>query len=890
MIRRLQFAFSYAFRNMLRDRQRAAFTILSVCVGIATVVALRALGLMIGDALTTNAQAFLRGDVRAIGPASISINLLDLGGDDSPFTANNMPAITEWAEERGYALTFVTNSELMQAAVVEDGRAGTPALTLGYFIDPDVYPFYDIIRAEEPAGVLLAELFSGPNQVVLGRRLAEQIGASVGDVIRIGAADNLHAVTGIVPDSAETTFEGPQSLFFSFVYLDRAELPDFGLPVAADRAYLKLPPGTDQAAVEREAGTDWRQFSPRGTRLRITTANETMLENQQIADLLSRFVMILSLVGLVIGGVGILNTMLVAVNRRAGEIAVLKTLGLQGDDISLVFVAEAILAGLAGSVLGVGLGFGLSYVARNLGQQIFAVALPWRLYLDPLLLGLGLGVTATVFFSFLPTITAARIRPNLVLRQEPGGLVRAGKRWTLLSLALLIIGFGLLIDLIIGDLFFINVPGILTPGIVFTLGVFIVIMFMLLMSWVLVWLMGRLPAFRNPNLQIAIRGLTLHRSRTALAMLSLVVGMVALSGTLIMARSISLLLYTSVSQPLGGNVIILPLPVMQETVHNRLDALEGVRAYRDIRFSTTTSLRAINGDRQYNDWFDYDDPQSAMRSVQLEGLMGVRVHGEPQRGTLVAGRYLTAEDAGQPLITIPYLPEWDVYGVGVGSTFTYFERNGGQRTYEVVGVVAPPPDAGLIPFSLNDSAVQAPLEMVPSGVPFDLTIVDARPDAVNEVMAAVAAVPGVFVFDISLFDSMLNRLAEQMAALPLLVAVLSLFASAALIATTVALATMERQRQIAMLKAIGVSRWQVLGQLLVENGIVGVVGGLLSLAPTLLILGLIPTLTMGVIRLPVPWDLVALMLALAILVTIGATLVTAWGASGEKPLVALRHE
>jgi ABC-type antimicrobial peptide transport system permease subunit len=93
-----------------------------------------------------------------------------------------------------------------------------------------------------------------------------------------------------------------------------------------------------------------------------------------------------------------------------------------------------------------------------------------------------------------------------------------------------------------------------------------------------------------------------------------------------------------------------------------------------------------------------------------------------------------------------------------------------------------------------------------------------------------------------------------------------------------------------MLKAIGVSRWQALGQLLAENGIIGITGGIISLLPSLLILLLVPTLTQGIVTMPIPVDLVLLMLALSVLITIGATLVTAWGASGEKPLVALRYE
>src|SRR5215470_16742876 len=63
MLNRLRFALGYAFRNMWRDQQRTAFALFSIAAGVATVVALRMLGLMLTDALTSNVQAFLRGDI-----------------------------------------------------------------------------------------------------------------------------------------------------------------------------------------------------------------------------------------------------------------------------------------------------------------------------------------------------------------------------------------------------------------------------------------------------------------------------------------------------------------------------------------------------------------------------------------------------------------------------------------------------------------------------------------------------------------------------------------------------------------------------------------------------------------------------------------------------------
>jgi putative ABC transport system permease protein len=92
------------------------------------------------------------------------------------------------------------------------------------------------------------------------------------------------------------------------------------------------------------------------------------------------------------------------------------------------------------------------------------------------------------------------------------------------------------------------------------------------------------------------------------------------------------------------------------------------------------------------------------------------------------------------------------------------------------------------------------------------------------------------------------------------------------------------------LKALGVKRQQALNHLLIENAIVGAVGGIISLLPTILIIQVVPALTQGLVRLPLPVDLVVILFGLAVGITMGATLLTAWSASGEKPLNALRYE
>jgi len=898
MFSALRFAVRYALRNLWRDRRRTAFALFSVAAGVATVVALRWLGLMLTDALTTNTQAFLRADFRA---STRNTGFRFAAYNDSreaPIDEVLMTRISTWASKNNIEVQFIRSSELMQIAVIHNQVAGMPAFLTVSFIDSERYPFYDVIRAETPTRTILSDLMrAGPDSTVLGKRLATQLGATVGDQVRIGPSKTLYTVRGIVPDTAESILNDPAALIFSFAYLDKSELPNFDIPPnTATRAYFKIPADMNL----RTATDSFLANFPRAATTQpwaLDTSAEVLRTNQTFADALSRFVLLLSLIGLVIGGVGIINTMWVAVNRRSAEIAVLKTLGLKGRSVSLIFLIESALYGLLGSLLGGVLGMLLSLVARNVGEQAVGVALPWRFYFEPILIGGVLGIGITICFCLLPTLMAGRVRPLNVLRQGSIPLARAGCLPSIISLTVLTLGLGAVVDAIIGNNSFPIVPIIrkavpIPLGILGTFVVLLLIGLVLGVMWLLVWVLGHIPTLRLPDLRIAIRGLSMHRDRTAFSLMALIIGMTALSGTLIMTRSLNILLYTSLSEPLGGNVIAIPLLPVMDQVNQTLTNNPDVAGYRVVRFVPNARLVAINSNRSFrNTLVNSQDWQTQILARQLDLLIGVRVVGSPARGKLMAGRFLGPDDEAQSRIVIPYAPELDTFGVKVGSKLTY--RIGSparEQTFEVVGIVMPDARAGFIPFSLSDSAMQVPLTSVPGAVPFDVVIADVKTEGVAKTLGALGNIPGAFVFDITIFDSLLSRFLNQFAALPLLVAGLSLFAAGALIASTVSLATMERRRQIGIFKVIGMKRRQVLRQLLLENGVVGFSGGLMSLLPTLFIIALAPELSFGLVHLPVPYDLIGLMLLLSVTITLFATLLTAWSASSEKPLTVLRYE
>jgi putative ABC transport system permease protein len=117
-------------------------------------------------------------------------------------------------------------------------------------------------------------------------------------------------------------------------------------------------------------------------------------------------------VSLLVGGIGIMNIMLVSVTERTREIGLRMAIGARGKDVLLQFLVEAIVISLFGGLLGIGLGFGLSGAAERF--------LLWPTSIPPQAIGMAFGFAAItgVFFGFYPAMKASRLDPIEALRFE----------------------------------------------------------------------------------------------------------------------------------------------------------------------------------------------------------------------------------------------------------------------------------------------------------------------------------------------------------------------------------------------------------------------------------------------------------------------------------------
>jgi putative ABC transport system permease protein len=117
-------------------------------------------------------------------------------------------------------------------------------------------------------------------------------------------------------------------------------------------------------------------------------------------------------VSLVVGGIGIMNIMLVSVTERTREIGIRLAIGALATDVLFQFLIEAVVLSTVGGCIGIGLGLGLSYAVTN------ALAVPFIVRPDILLLAFGFSAAVGVLFGYLPAHKAARLNPIDALRHE----------------------------------------------------------------------------------------------------------------------------------------------------------------------------------------------------------------------------------------------------------------------------------------------------------------------------------------------------------------------------------------------------------------------------------------------------------------------------------------
>ncbi|NJL92529.1 MAG: FtsX-like permease family protein [Anaerolineae bacterium] len=398
----------------------------------------------------------------------------------------------------------------------------------------------------------------------------------------------------------------------------------------------------------------------------------------------------------------------------------------------------------------------------------------------------------------------------------------------------------------------------------FAVGVIVVEMATLALSgmyvlmWLVVWAIGRIPALGNVDLKLSIRNLATRKGRTASTMLGLIAGVAALSLITLTTAAVTNLLQGQIETNAGGNVFVLSaMMATNEAVRKRLESrLEGVKDFSQFA-GYRARIIGVDGEPVDLEGFEAGDAADGNRAEfgEVEGQPGIgfafntvdpRVN--DLQYEMEAGRSLQPEDIGQRVMVIRAPVPGQLtgrLGLELGSEITWLMRSPNpleepiEVTFTIIGVIDRDSEqAGF----LDD--LQAPIGSVPEAVRPDslVTIADIEEAHVDAAMIEFAQIPNAIAIESRVVVQFIERLLDQLIAIPTLVAVLALFAGVAIIANTVALDTQERRRQIGVMKAVGLKGHRVLRQMMFENGLMGLVAGLIGAG-----VGLLATVLVGVL-------------------------------------------
>jgi putative ABC transport system permease protein len=409
---------SEAYRALRQNRRRSAITMLGMAWGIATVVLLLAYGTGFSTAIINIFRAYASMQAMGISGGRTSMQAggskagtsIRLTNDDIERVLTNVPQVIR-----------ITPESFYEAAVSYQGRSyswnvsgSNPPVQQIENLQVDVGRFYSAEDAQMRARVCV--LGSESKEKLFSGRFA------LGEKIRIHGIP--YEVVGVLKARPQ---QGEENSINRVVYIPFPTLSDFRDTHYIDMIWLDFL-GYDYQGVERSVRNTLAAqhgFRPDDKRaLRVFSQMEQLSQFRIISMALQVLLAFIGTLTLGIGGVGLMNIMLVSVTQRTREIGVEKALGARRWDILLQFLAEALAITLFGGVLGIVFAYIVSF---SVGNLTFYSALAQhgevgdiRLMISPVSVLLSTAILALVGLvsGMIPAIRASRLDPIESLRYE----------------------------------------------------------------------------------------------------------------------------------------------------------------------------------------------------------------------------------------------------------------------------------------------------------------------------------------------------------------------------------------------------------------------------------------------------------------------------------------
>jgi putative ABC transport system permease protein len=410
-----------AWEGLIANKMRSGLTMLGVVIGVAAVIALLSIGQGVQESITGSITgagsnllfvapgSFKMGGVESPGGSASSLTYADALAIADP---RNVPDAALVAPEFGMNTQVIFGSANLNAQVTGVTPTYQPAFDLevarGRFIsESDVngrsavavlgsQAARDLFGGFDPLGQKIKVAIPGAG----GGRIALTVVGVLAPKEGSRSADPDNAILAPITTAQTKIFEGRNALGEPIVIRVNVEA------VSEERVDTVASQITALLLRRHGFGPDEEgDFS-------VTTQADLLATVQQVTNILVVFLGAIAAISLLVGGIGIMNIMLVSVTERTREIGLRKAVGARKSDILVQFLLEAIVLSVIGGALGIVVGVGIAKLVDASGVTQAVVSS------QAILLAVSFSVAVGLFFGIYPANRAASLKPIEALRYE----------------------------------------------------------------------------------------------------------------------------------------------------------------------------------------------------------------------------------------------------------------------------------------------------------------------------------------------------------------------------------------------------------------------------------------------------------------------------------------
>lgn len=641
----------------------------------------------------------------------------------------------------------------------------------------------------------------GPDEVVLDRRTAEIGDYELGDTVQIVTAGTQATLSPTLVGTGD--FVGGGSLngasVSAFETTRAQELFVKGEDVYTD-IWVTAESGTSQedlkSAVLERLPDDIEAVTG------DEAADETASSLEEALGFIQTFLLVFAAISLVVGSFLIVNTFSILVAQRSRELALLRALGASSGQVLRSVLAEAFLLGVLGATVGLLAGIGLAGLLKWI-FGFFGLDLSGQsLVFEPstVIWSYAVGIIVTMVAALLPAWRTGRIAPVQAMRDDiamaPASLRRRSIAGVIaLAVSAVVLGLGLFAD-VPKPLWYVGAGVLGTLLAVAALSPTISRPFLQSSSWAYAKLFGAVGTLAGQN---SLR----NPRRTTATASALMIGLALATTMAIVGSSAKASVDDIIEENFVGDYVVSSTfgLAFSPAISTNMAAVEGVDQVVAQRFG----LVERDGDPES---ISSVDPSALEGLLALDFVTGSA--GDFQDGTVIVSDDWAKDES-----------------VSVGDQLAFDTPNGAQK-YDVAGVFVSNP-------MIASDVVTTPQSFLDAGFPDSdnfliIDVAEQSPEIEDQLAAVVASNPLVTVKDQQALADEQRAPIDNLVLMILALLLLALFIAALGIVNTLGLSMIERTREVGLLRAIGLRRFQLWGVITLESIVISVLGALLGLA------------------------------------------------------------